>query len=260
MRKISILALLLLFLTFNLVNVNAAEKGYSPTTQFFVNDFANVLSDSAEQEIVTIGKKVESTTTAQLVVVTVPNMNGDYIESYANKLFNRWGIGVKNKNNGILLILSKDDRKIRIEVGYGLEGAINDAKAGRILDKYAIPSLKNNNYDKAIIDTVIQIQGEIYNEYGIDNSVENPKYIPENTNIEIDAKYIVIGIAIFILLIIVTKGKIFNFILWLIVLGGRRRVRRRIIWWLFWRWFFRRRRVIRWWRLFKGVLKYKLLK
>lgn len=220
MKKITTTLLFILFINFSIASVNAASIEYSPTSQFFVNDFANVLSDQTEQEIINIGKTIELKTTAQLVVVTVPNMNGDYIESYANKLFKKWGIGNKSKNNGILLIISKEDRKIRIEVGYGLEGAINDAKAGRILDKYALIPLKENNYDVAVTAVTTQIQGEIYNEYGIDNTKENPAYVPEMA-VKIDAKYIWIGIGIFIFLVIITKGKILEVLLWIIMLSGR---------------------------------------
>jgi len=220
MRKISILVLFLLFF---ITNVTAESTVYSPTTQFFVNDFANILSDKTEQEIFNIGRTIQEKTTAQLVIVTVPNMNGDYIESYANKLFNRWGIGTKEKDNGVLLIISKDERKIRIEVGYGLEGVLNDAKTGRILDKYAVPPLKVDNYDQAIIDTAKQIQGEIYTEYNIDNTIENPSYVPiGNNNVTVDPKYVFIAIGIFIFLVIVTKGKILEVLFWLLMIFGRR--------------------------------------
>ncbi len=245
-KKVSLISLMLICLIANLINVQAANIKYSPTPQFYINDFANILSAQTEQEIFDIGRVIEEKTTAQLVVVTVTSMDGDYIESYANTLFNRWKIGSKEKNNGVLLIISKNDRKIRIEVGYGLEGAINDAKAGRILDKYAVIPLKENNYDKAVIDSVRQIQGEIYNEYG----VENPGYVPIGSYDSSDVRNIIIGIIIFIILAIITKGKIFEYLFWIIMLSGRRRRtfrrRRRLFWWgwIFWR---------RW--FFKGILK-----
>jgi len=226
MKKISILTLLLLFLITSVDNIQAATKEYIPTAQFYVNDFANILSDETEQAIFNMGKTIEEKTTAQLVIVTVPNMSGNYIESYANTLFNKWKIGSKEKNNGVLLIVSQEERKIRIEVGYGLEGAINDAKAGRILDKYAVPSLKENNYDLAILDSAKQIQGEIYTEYNIDNTIENPSYVPiGNSDATVDPKYIIIAAIIFIFLVIVTKGKILEVLFWLLMIFGRRRRR-----------------------------------
>ncbi|MDF2865330.1 MAG: uncharacterized protein K0R72_139 [Clostridia bacterium] len=220
-KKISILLVLLLFFTTGLVNVQAADALYSPTSQFFVNDFAGVLSDQTEQEIFNIGRNVQEQTTAQVVVVTVPNMNGDYIESYSNALFNKWGIGTKGKDNGILLILAKDERMIRIEVGYGLEGAINDAKAGRILDKYATTPLKANNYDKAILDSVKQIQGEIYTEYGIDAKVENPNYTSiDESYRDQEGKITIVIIGVFLFLMIITKGKILEVLFWFMMFFG----------------------------------------
>lgn len=222
MKKISMLALLLVFFVTNLNNVNAADLKYIPTAEFFVNDFANVLSSQTEEEIFNISRTTQEKTTAQLVVVTVPNMDGGYIESYANTLFNKWGIGTKEKNNGVLLILSVEERKIRIEVGYGLEGAINDAKAGRILDTYAVAPLEGNNYDNAILDTVKQLQYEVYKEYKIDYSSADPNFVPMNESSNIDSKQVFIFLAIFIFLVIVTKGKIIEWIFWAMMFSNGR--------------------------------------
>lgn len=210
-KKFSSLIFVLLICISNLSFVNASNNAiYNPTSEFYVNDFADVLSANTEDAIFNICKTVQDKTTAQIVVVTVPNMNNLDIESYANTLFNRWGIGSYEKNNGVLLLLAKDERKIRIEVGYGLEGAINDAKAGRILDKYAITSLKNNNYDAAILDTVKQLQGEIYIEYKIDTSVDNPGFVPIDKQLDNQTKAILAVIGIIIFLAIITKGGIFK--------------------------------------------------
>ncbi len=222
MRKISILAVFLLFLMTSLANVQASDIKYSPTAEFYVNDFANILSDQVKQEIYNISRTIEESTTAQLVVVTVPNINGYYIESYANILFNKWKIGSKEKDNGILLIIAKEERKIRIEVGYGLEGAINDAKAGRILDKFAVIPLREDNYDIAIINTVKQLQSEIYKEYGKEIPIENSSFVPIE-DYELDILQIVIVIVVFIFLAIITKGKIFEYLFWILVLCGKRR-------------------------------------
>ena len=230
MKKISVLALFLLFLITNLTNVQAADIKYQPTTEFFVNDFANILSAETKQKIFSMGVAIQQNTTAQLVIVTVPNMEGSYIESYANTFFKKWKIGLSGKNNGILLIYAQEENKIRIEVGYGLEGAINDAKAGRILDKYAVAALKVNNYDQAILDSAKQIQGEIYTEYNIDNTIDNPAFVPMgNSEVTIDPKYIIIAVIIFVFLVIITKGKILEVLFWLYMMFGRRRRRPEVV-------------------------------
>ena len=84
---------------------------------------------------------------AQIVVVTVQSLGGQSIEEYATELFRKFGIGDKEKNNGVLLLCSTGDRLFRIEVGYGLEGRLTDGKTGRIQDEYIIPYLKENDYD-----------------------------------------------------------------------------------------------------------------
>ena len=86
---------------------------------------------------------------------------------YATELFRRWGIGDKSKNNGILLLVVPSAKQVRIEVGYGLEGALNDAKAGEILDRYFIPYAKQNQFEQGILQTYGALIGVTMQEYGI---------------------------------------------------------------------------------------------
>lgn len=209
-KKIGILFFLGIMVWANIAFfVQAASISYEPTSQFYINDFANVLDSSTENDVFNIARNIEEKTTAQLVVVTVPSLDGDSIEGYANTLFNQWKIGSSDKDNGVLLLVSSGDRKVRIEVGYGLEGAINDAKAGRILDDTAIPALKENDYNQAIKDTVVQLEGIIYKEYnvegGFDNYVEGPmEKVPQ-----VIITFIILGV--FILLMVLSRGRGFFF-------------------------------------------------
>lgn len=171
MKKKFIAAFILVFIT--CCTKIYAKVPYQPTNEFFVNDFADILSDSTERKLQDICVSTQTSSSAQMVVVTVPDLNGRDIEGYSNELFNEWEIGNNKKDNGVLFIISSGDRKVRIEVGYGLEGAINDAKAGRILDDVAIPHMKNNDYDTAAIGVISQLQGIIYHEYGIEGGFDN---------------------------------------------------------------------------------------
>lgn len=190
-------------------NVSAANISYMPTNNFYVNDFANLLNSQTENTIMETSKQIEKITTAQVVVVTIQKMNGMDIESYANQLFNKWGIGQADKDNGVLLIISKSERKVRIEVGYGLEGAINDAKAGRILDNLAVPYLKSNDYDTAVLNVVKELQGVIYNEYNIEGGFDNYDSVSSNSPSDIIIFLIaLIPVFIYIILrIFIYKGK-----------------------------------------------------
>lgn len=139
----------------------------SQSYEFYVNDSANILDSDTEEYIIDINKKLNSKTGAQVVVVTVNNLEGRSIEEYSTELFRSYGIGDKDKNNGVLLIVSVEDRRMRIEVGYGLEGKLNDAKTGRIQDNYIVPYLSDDKWDEGIRNGFNAILAEVCDEYGI---------------------------------------------------------------------------------------------
>ena len=105
-----------------------------------IKDLKKEVETAQNQTSAPISEEVIGDT--KIVVAVVESLEGQEVEEYANNLFRTWGIGDKEKNNGILLLVSTGDRKIRIEVGYGLEGALNDGKTGAILDNYVVPYLK----------------------------------------------------------------------------------------------------------------------
>ena len=122
----------------------------SPTSDFYVYDGANILSSETEKYIVSKSSKLYDYNGAQIVVVTIPSLDGMSLENYATILFNTWEIGNKEKNNGLLLLLSLEERKFRVEVGSGIEGILPDGKTGRYQDEYLIPYLKDNKWDEGI--------------------------------------------------------------------------------------------------------------
>jgi uncharacterized protein len=132
--------------------VMAYSSPGSPTG--YVNDFAGVLSAETKQQLETRLSSLDASTSAQVSVVTIKNLGGDTVEDYANKLFADWGIGQKGKDNGVLLLVAVDDREMRIEVGYGLEGALTDAESSWIIRDKITPRFKEGNYDQGVIDGV----------------------------------------------------------------------------------------------------------
>lgn len=146
----------------------AAEVAYQPTAQFFVNDFADVLSAQTEQEIVELGRALQQQTGAQAVAVTVPSLGGQSVEDYAIDLANSWGIGQAEEDNGVLILIAVEERKLRVEVGLGLEGALPDGKTGRIMDEYMTPSLRQNDYSTGMLEGYKAVASQIYQEYGIE--------------------------------------------------------------------------------------------
>jgi uncharacterized membrane protein YgcG len=108
---------------------------------------------------------------AQIVVVTVQSLQGATVEEYAEKLFKTWGIGDKVRNDGVLLLISKDDRKMRIEVGYGMEATITDAFATEVINNTLTPQFKNSNFGVGIDLATRQIINKISPDYVIRLSV-----------------------------------------------------------------------------------------
>ena len=146
LKRINYLILLLLSVFFT-CKVNALVN---PTEKFYINDYANILSSETEEYIYEKSVKLNEIDGTQIVVVTVKNLEGRSIEDYSLELARKFGIGSKEKNNGLLLLLALEEREFRVEVGTGLEGILPDGKTGRFQDQYIIPYLKENNFDEGI--------------------------------------------------------------------------------------------------------------
>lgn len=116
----------------------------------FVNDFADVLSSEFEENLENKLTSFRDQQGPEVVVVTVKTLEGDVVENYAVELFNQWNIGKKGEDNGVLFLVAIEDRKMRIEVGYGAEANLNDAKAGRIIRNTIAPEFKNEDYEAGI--------------------------------------------------------------------------------------------------------------
>jgi uncharacterized protein len=167
--------LLLVFLTCLLLEgpVFAADTQIPvPVGDIYVQDFANVLTIDEENQLQRIGRSLEDRTTAQVAVLTVNTTGDKPIADYANEAFREYGIGSEAEDNGVLLVLAMEDRQVRIEVGYGLEGRIPDGKAGRILDDYATPYLKDDQPNQAVVKTYEVLAKEVAAEYGIEGQLE----------------------------------------------------------------------------------------
>jgi uncharacterized protein len=122
-----------------------------------VSDFAGILTPEEEASLEGRCRQLRQTTGAQLAVVTLQSMEGGQIDDFAVKLFERWGIGQQDRNNGVLLLVAIEDRKARIEVGYGLEPILPDALAGRILDEELFPAFRQQRYADGLNAAVARI-------------------------------------------------------------------------------------------------------
>jgi uncharacterized protein len=127
-----------------------AQNSNNLKPQGYVNDFANVLSASAKQKLTALCAEVDSKAGAQIAVVTVPSLNGQEIEDYSVALATKWGIGPKEKSRGVMILFAPTEHRYRFEVGYGLEGILPDGKVGGF-GREAVPLLRQNNYDAAVL-------------------------------------------------------------------------------------------------------------
>lgn len=165
------LLLLLIFLTGALA---APPVPPVPSPARPVNDYAGLLEPTHIRQMEAVALALKKASGADLVAVTVNDLGGYPIEDYALELFRKWGLGDKDKNNGVLLLVNKENvltgqsGRVRIEVGYGLEGAIPDGKAGWILDHYVLPSWSENNYSEGILQGYLALAAVIAGEYEID--------------------------------------------------------------------------------------------
>ncbi len=144
------------------------QSGYpSPTDSFFVNDFAGIINESDLSEIQSKAEALERATTAQVVTVTVEDLGGAEASQYALELGREWGVGQEDADNGVVILLSEEDREIYIAVGYGLEGALPDSKTGRIIDVYGLEYLRQDDFSKGLVAIANAVINEVYIEYGV---------------------------------------------------------------------------------------------
>lgn len=140
-----------------------------------VNDMANLIQPSTRQQLDAALAQLEQTDSTQVVVLTIPSLEGDSLEDFSMRVVETWKIGQKDVDNGVLVLISKNDRKIRIEVGYGLEGKLTDLTAGRIIRNVMVPEFKMGRFDQGIINGVSAIVGVVRGEYTAPTSQQRGK-------------------------------------------------------------------------------------
>jgi uncharacterized protein len=149
-------SLFILLLTLICAAPVRAEQWQKLSPQGYVNDFAGVLNAATVQKLTQLSTEVDQKAKAQIAVVTVKTLEGDTPEDFANHLFQKWGVGFKGTDRGVMVLLATDDHKYWTEVGYGLEPILPDGKVGTF-GRGMIPFLRQGNYNGAIAQMVVQI-------------------------------------------------------------------------------------------------------
>lgn len=195
----------------------------------YVQDYAQVLSAEDKRRLLSIGQELDNKTTAQLAVVTVKTLDGQPIEDYALSILREWGIGSKGKNNGALIVVAVQDRRSRIEVGYGLEGLLTDGLTGRIQDQAMIPYFRKGNYAAGIVNGYAVTASLIAKDAGVQLASINSEQIAvpaKTTNTDQEYPFwlkLLIGAGIVLLLIVdnLFLGGVLTQMLFFMFLRGR---------------------------------------
>lgn len=134
-------------------NIACSQTQFPPLTGY-VNDVAHLLDNATKKSLTERLAELEEKTGDQIVIVTLPTLAGNDIETYSNSLFRTWKLGQEKINNGVLLVIAPNEREVRIEVGYGLEGELTDALSAVIIDSFILPNFRKENYQKGIIEAI----------------------------------------------------------------------------------------------------------
>src|SRR5579862_7470355 len=153
--------------------VALAEKTDQLKPQGYVNDFAGVLSAPAKAQLTALCGEVQQKTGAQIAVVTVKSLDGQAVEDYTIDLATKWGVGPKQSASGVMILYAIDDRKSRVEVGYGLEPILPDGKVGGFM-REAVPMLRDNDYGGALLLVTRRVADVIAADKGVTLSGSPP--------------------------------------------------------------------------------------
>jgi len=147
------------------ISAVASAQPAVPALTGRVVDQADILSPHIEAGLTQRLALFEDSTSAQVVVLTIPSLESAVLEEFATEVFRTWGLGQAEANNGVLLLVARDDRELRIEVGFGLEGDLTDATAGQIIRNVIVPRFKEGDFDSGVLMGVEAILGSIEGTY-----------------------------------------------------------------------------------------------
>jgi len=165
-RPARILVLAILLVASAAVFARADEPVYPPATDYVV-DTAGILSDSTRAHCLAIAKELDEKTGVQLAVAVVPSIAPIDIDEYAVTLYKKWGVGSKAKDEGVLFVVAQKERRVRFEVGYGLEQLLPDGRVGGILRSAVVPHLHEDDWDGGVLAAVASVATIIAQDRGV---------------------------------------------------------------------------------------------
>lgn len=222
MKKLTRVAAIL-WIALGLAVAASAEPIASLHPSNYVNDFAGVLDASTEASLNALCRQVEQKAQAQIAVVTVKSVDGQDVVTYAVALYQKWGIGAKGKDRGVLILLATDDRKYWTTVGYGLEAILPDGKVGGF-GRDMVPLLRAGNYAAAVTSITVNVAAVIAQDAGVTLENQPALSAPQRRAPSGGGGGAAAFIVIVIILIIVSSlrggGGLLGFLLGLLLSGG----------------------------------------
>ncbi len=171
-----------------------------PVLSARVNDYAAMLSQATVQQLESMLTTLEQEESTQIAVLTITSLDGANLEEFSMKVVESWKIGQKGLDNGALLLIAKDDRKIRIEVGYGLEGSLTDLTAGRIIANIITPQFRNGNFNQGVIAGVNAMISAVHGEF----NAQDYSSSKDKDNGKLSGFFIFLGV------MLINLGKVFH--------------------------------------------------
>lgn len=221
--SLSLFIIILLLHCFLLTSAGAQKF---PEPKGAINDYAGVITPQYERSMDLLTREVLQKTETAVVVVTLKNIQGNDPADYANRLYEAWGIGKKGQDKGVLILLAFEERQVRIETGYGVEGILPDGLVGEILDTYVVPYLKKGNYDKGLSNALVAVSSVIAKDAGISLTgsstprSQTKKTIQKKPHINLFS--VILFFIVLTMLLGTRRGRtILPFILLMLLAGGR---------------------------------------
>ncbi len=169
-----------------------------PRLKGMVNDYGNVLSSNEEVQLEQLLRDAQAKTSSQIVLLTIKSLQGENLEDYSLRVADKWKLGQKELDNGVLLLVAMQEKKIRIEVGYGLESILTDIKCGYIIRNLIVSEFKKGNFSQGIANGLLAVTGLITNEFEITDE-QLAKYQQQKKG---NSSQLPIGFIVFIIMMI----------------------------------------------------------
>lgn len=216
-----------IFVAAVLICLTISSLSYSDTIPLkpsgYVVDLAGIIDNATESKLTSFLSELEQKTTAQLVILTIKSLEGASLEEFSIEIaHNKWKLGQKDKDNGVLFLIAMAEKKYRVEVGYGLEGILPDSRVGSIGRDFLVPFFKNGEFSKGVYTATLVMANDIASDAGVTISgMPSVQNVPNRKPPSLASKIISFIVIIILLIFFIKNPKLFMLFLLFSAMGGR---------------------------------------